>query len=95
MVDSIAFGIALLILLGWIAAWSLLGLIVASSLSVSMAFGAMAGALFGPLGILFVGLGRKGPLIPRAAGGLSIAKLDQIAREPIRDPSVRDDEMFR
>lgn len=95
MADSIAFGIALLILLGWVTSWSLLGLVVASSLHVSMAFGMMAGALFGPLGVLFVVLAKRELPIPRLTTLRPVSALERIESASIREAPTRDEELYR
>ena len=52
--DSLTFAIVLVVLVAWIAAWSLIGAILAASRGQDTVAGLVQGLTFGPIGVLFV-----------------------------------------
>ena len=52
--DSLTFAIVLVVLVAWVAAWSLIGAIVAASRGQDPVAGLVQGLTFGPIGVLFV-----------------------------------------
>jgi hypothetical protein len=52
--DSLTFAIVLVVLVAWVAAWSLIGSILAASRGQDPVAGLVQGLTFGPIGVLFV-----------------------------------------
>lgn len=52
--DSLTFAIVLVVLVAWVASWSLIGAIVAASRGQDPVAGLVHGLTFGPIGVLFV-----------------------------------------
>ena len=52
--DSLTFAVVLVVLVAWVAAWSLVGAILAASRGQDPVAGLVNGLTFGPIGVLFV-----------------------------------------
>ena len=59
MVDSLAFGVVLLVLTLWLASWATIGAVVAVSQDQEAVRGLVYGVTFGPVGVLFLVLNRR------------------------------------
>lgn len=57
MLDSLTFGMVLIIVATWVLSWGLITAVVASSRNADPVVGLVQGMMFGPVGVLFVALG--------------------------------------
>lgn len=56
MIESLSFAVVFVILLAWIVAWSLIGVVVAAAKNQDLYSGLIKGITFGPIGVLFIAL---------------------------------------
>lgn len=78
--DSLTFAVVLAVLVLWVAAWSLVGAILAASRGQDPVAGLVKGLTFGPIGVLFV------VMTKRLEQGADTAKLPIVEtrnREPL------------
>ena len=80
MLESVSFAVILLILLAWIASWSLIGAVVAAGRGHEAISGVALGMMFGPIGVLFVAV----------QGARSTSRPSRVREAPARQQTALD-----
>lgn len=59
MIESVTFGLVLVVLVAWVIAWGLVAAVIATSKGQDAVGGFVQGMTFGPIGVLFVALSHQ------------------------------------
>lgn len=90
VLDSLTFGVVLVILVAWVFAWGLIAAVVATSKQQHPIDGLVQGLTLGPIGVLFVALSDT-KSSPRRRAGDSKSRNPRTDDGAVRQPRNRDE----